>query len=71
MRVLHYTGEGDPVALDYGTEGDDGADEYAEKNLFISLAGEELLISGITTGSVGDSLPNGASDVFVITVDPE
>jgi enterochelin esterase-like enzyme len=71
VRLLHYTGEGNPVALDFGTEGDDGADEYAEKNLFISLSGEELLLSGITTGSVSGALPNGASDVFVITVDPE
>jgi hypothetical protein len=71
VRLLHYTGEGNPVALDFGTEGDDGADEYAEKNLFVSLSGEELLLSGITTGAIEGALPNGASDVFVISVTPE
>src|SRR5690606_34592601 len=71
VRLLHYSGEGNPVGLDYGTEGDDGADDYAEKNLFISLAGDRLLLTGITTGAVDGVLPNGASDVFVIMVDPE
>jgi hypothetical protein len=71
VRLLHYTGEGNPVGFDFGTEGDDGADEYAEKNLFISLAGDGLLISGMTTGTVDGALPSGASDVFVITVNPE
>src|SRR5690606_27198835 len=68
VRVLHYTGEGNPVGFDFGTEGDDGTDEYAEKNLFASLAGDRLLISGMTTGAIDGVLPSGASDVFVMTV---
>ena len=71
VRLLHYTSEGNPIGLDFGTEGDDGADEYAEKNLFMTVAGDGLLLSGLTTGAVGGSFPDGASDVFVITVNPE
>jgi enterochelin esterase-like enzyme len=35
-----------------GSEGDDGADEYAEKNLYVTFAGHSLLMTGVSGGDV-------------------
>lgn len=45
-------------ATQYGTASDDGADEWAENNLFLSIAGERLLFSGLT-----------GEDVFVLPME--
>lgn len=58
VLMLRYDANGKPRGvLQLGTASDDGADEYAEKNLFISLAGESALLSGLS-----------GADVFIKTV---
>ena len=47
-----------------GTPQNDGADEYAEKNLFVTVAGDHLLLSGLTAGAV-DGKSFGSGDVFL------
>lgn len=54
-----------------GTEGDDGADEYAEENLYLHVDGERLLFSGLTTGTIGDILASGSYDVFLAETDTD
>jgi hypothetical protein len=59
--VLRYFADGQyGGGRQLGSESDDGADEWAEKNLFITVAGETLLMSGLSGG-----------DVFVETFDME
>lgn len=48
-----------------GTVADDGADEWAEENLFLAVEGDTLALTGLTMGQVGEAAPSGGSDVFL------
>ena len=48
-----------------GSAADDGADAYAERNLFVTTSGDDLLVSGLTLGGFGGLPPLGAGDVFL------
>lgn len=52
-----------------GTVERDGTDEWAEKNLFIVVYEDGVLLSGLTLGSFDDSPNNGGSDVFLLLPD--
>jgi enterochelin esterase-like enzyme len=52
-----------------GTNQNDGADEYAEENLFLTIAGERLLLTGLTGGGVVGTAPFGSGDVFLSEFD--
>lgn len=48
-----------------GTVADDGADEWAEENLFLAVDGDALALTGLTMGAIGDTTSAGGSDVFL------
>ncbi len=52
-----------------GTSESDGADEFAEENLFIAAAADTVFATGLTEGGVGDTPPFGSYDVFVTEFD--
>jgi S-formylglutathione hydrolase FrmB len=54
--------------LQLGGAADDGADAYAERNLFLALAGDDLVVSGLTKGGIAGQSPLGAGDVFLMRV---
>ena len=61
VMLLGYEPQGRQMtARQFGSNDNDGVDEYDEKNLYMTLAGDVLLLSGLTGG-----------DVFVMTVNPE
>jgi len=65
--VITFSPEGEMLSIrQLGTPEDDGADEFAEENLFLAVEGDTLALTGLTLGQVGDSAPNGGSDVFLI-----
>ncbi len=67
--VMMYDANGVMVwARQIGTIGNDGADQYAEANLYLTIAGEGLLISGLTEGSIGGTAAFGSGDVFLTEV---
>lgn len=49
-----------------GTAADDGADEWAEENLFLAVSGDALALTGLTMGTIGDTTSAGGSDVFLV-----
>ena len=64
--VITFSPEGEMLSIrQLGTPEDDGADEFAEENLFLAVEGDTLALTGLTLGQVGDSAPNGGSDVFL------
>jgi enterochelin esterase-like enzyme len=68
--LMRYDATGQQVWMQQvGTNQDDGADAFAEENLFMTIAGERLLLTGLTGGSVGDTVPFGSGDVFLATFD--
>ncbi len=71
--LLKYTPDGDQLGVwQLGTPEDDGADEWAEENLFLATGqGETLAITGLTLGEVGETPPAGGSDVFLTLLSAE
>ena len=53
----------------FGTSGNDGADEFGEENLFLAHAGEDVWATGLTYGSTKDAPNHGAGDVFAFPLD--
>lgn len=71
LVLLQYDAEHNRLSVrQMGTPENDGADQWAEKNLYMTLAGESLLVSGLTSGSVGETGPFGSGDVFMAEIDP-
>lgn len=56
-------------AVQFGTPARDGADEWAEKNLYLTVHGESVIVSGLTQGSMDGSPNQGGSDVFVFVIE--
>lgn len=48
-----------------GSPADDGADAFAERNLFLTTSGDKVILSGLTLGSFGGESTHGAGDVFL------
>jgi len=72
ILLLRYSPTGEQLDLrQIGTSGSDGADEYAEENLFIALDGDLVYMTGVTTGSIGDAANLGSYDVFIVHIEPE
>ncbi len=79
-EIVDSSGNFDLVVLQYdtsynrvdtwqlGTPERDGTDEWAEKNLFITIHENGILLSGLTLGNVAESTISGGSDVFIIEV---
>jgi enterochelin esterase-like enzyme len=66
LVLFTYSAAGERAATrQLGTRGADGADEYAEENLFIDLDGNRLLVTGLTTGSIESTTNLGSYDVFL------
>lgn len=55
----------------FGTVEDDGADAFAEANLYLDTFGESVYVSGLTLGDVDGALRLGLGDVFLATFDAE
>ena len=50
----------------FGTVADDGADAYAERNLFLTSVSMDVVISGLTLGALEGHSQQGAGDVFLL-----
>jgi enterochelin esterase-like enzyme len=53
----------------FGTREDDGADAFAEANLYLATAGATVYVSGLTLGDVEGQTQIGLGDVFLATFD--
>ncbi|HML20316.1 MAG TPA: alpha/beta hydrolase-fold protein [Aggregatilinea sp.] len=70
--LLTYSPDGELLGIrQLGTAEDDGADEWAEENLYLAAQGDTVAITGLTMGQIGDITPAGGSDVFVTTMPAE
>lgn len=71
--LLKYAPDGERLGIwQLGTPEDDGADEWAEENLFLATGqGETLAITGLTLGQVDETPPAGGSDVFLTLLSAE
>jgi enterochelin esterase-like enzyme len=56
-------------AQQFGSSDADGADEWAEGNLYLAVNGETFIVSGLTLGAFGDETPAGSTDVFLALID--
>jgi hypothetical protein len=52
----------------FGTTEDDGADAFAEANLFVASRGGTAYVSGLTAGDTAEQHALGNGDVFRIAV---
>jgi enterochelin esterase-like enzyme len=55
----------------FGTTEDDGADAFAEANLYLATHGASVYVSGLTLGDVEGQSQIGVGDVFLATFDAE
>lgn len=55
----------------FGTTEDDGADAFAEGNVFIAPHGSTISVSGLTAGSTATQTQAGNGDVFLATFDAQ
>ena len=70
LVLLTYNGVGEHLdTRQIGTSGSEGADEYAEENLFTAFDVDRLLITGLTTGSIDGTSNLGSYDVFLTGID--
>jgi enterochelin esterase-like enzyme len=53
----------------FGTVEDDGADAFAEANLYLATHGGTVYVSGLTLGDVAGATQIGLGDVFLATFD--
>ena len=53
----------------FGTTEDDGADAFAEANLYLDTFGSSVYVSGLTLGDVEGRRQLGLGDVFLATFD--
>jgi enterochelin esterase-like enzyme len=53
----------------FGTVEDDGADAFAEANLYLATYGGKVYVSGLTLGDVDGATQIGLGDVFLATFD--
>ncbi|MBN1967620.1 MAG: SBBP repeat-containing protein [Anaerolineae bacterium] len=54
----------------FGTPEDDGADEWAEQNLFLAVGQDTLIVTGLTLGGTRNQPPAGDGDVFLLRLQP-
>ncbi|MCA9915229.1 MAG: hypothetical protein KC496_17870, partial [Anaerolineae bacterium] len=66
LILVHYSLDFEREdVIQFGTVERDGTDEWAEKNLFITESDGQILLAGLTLGSLEDSVNQGGSDVFL------
>jgi enterochelin esterase-like enzyme len=53
----------------FGTTDDDGADAFAEFNIYLAVSGNAIAVSGLTLGSTATQNQAGAGDVFLAMFD--
>ena len=53
----------------FGTTEDDGADAFAEANLYLATHGGSIYVSGLTLGDVEGQTQLGLGDVFLARFD--
>ena len=53
----------------FGTTEDDGADAFAEANLYLATRGSSIYVSGLTLGDVDGQAQLGLGDVFLARFD--
>ena len=71
LAMLRFAADGTPQgAVQFGTSGADGGDPFDEENLYLGQAGDELWLTGLTTGSLPGTTNQGLGDVFVTHLDP-
>lgn len=67
--LLAFTPDLTPLwAHQLGTPEDDGADEWAEENLFLAMGQDTLLVTSLTLGGVEGQPPAGGGDVFLLAL---
>lgn len=67
--IVQYDADGEQLSIQqWGTPNEEGGDAYNEENLFLVLNGDHLLVSGFTTGSIGETASFGSGDVFLTTI---
>ena len=70
--LLTYSPDGALLGIrQLGTPEDDGADEWAEENLYLAVRGDTLALTGLTMGQLGDTVSAGGSDAFLTTMPVE
>ncbi|HBK58217.1 MAG TPA: hypothetical protein DDZ37_02450 [Spirochaetaceae bacterium] len=69
--LIKYAPTGEQMGVwQLGTPENDGADEWAEENLFLAAGpGDSLVITGLTLEQVGKTEPFGGGDVFLTPFD--
>jgi hypothetical protein len=55
-------------AQQFGSSDADGADEWAEGNLYLAVSGDTFIVSGLTLGAFGGDTPAGSTDVFLALI---
>lgn len=55
----------------FGTTEDDGADAFAEANLYLATHADTVFVSGLTLGDTASQTRIGNGDVFLATFDGE
>jgi hypothetical protein len=58
-------------ARQFGTTEDDGADAFAEGNVFLATRGTTIWVSGFTMGSTATQPQSGSGDVFLTSFDAQ
>ena len=53
----------------FGTTEDDGADIFAEANLYLATGGSSIYVSGLSAGDTESSVSAGIDDVFLARFD--
>jgi hypothetical protein len=53
----------------FGTTEDDGADIFAEANLYLATGGGSIYVSGLSAGDTESSVSAGIDDVFLARFD--
>jgi hypothetical protein len=70
--LVRYALDGTRVwTRQFGTTQDDGADIFAEANLYLAARGGAAYVSGLTLGEPQGAAPYGSGDVFLATFDAE
>lgn len=69
--LVKYTAQGRAWITQFGTTEDDGADEFAEANLFLNVSRNLIHLSGLTLGDVQGQAGSGNGDVFLTTFDAD
>jgi enterochelin esterase-like enzyme len=68
VLVKYDAGFGRAWTQQFGSSDADGADEWAEGNLYLAVSADTFIVSGLTLGAFGGDTPAGSTDVFLALI---